>query len=31
METFSTTIHVLTFFTALAVFSSAIRGKRPGD
>ena len=31
MSAFSTTIYVLNFFTLLAVISSAIRGKRPGD
>ena len=31
VEAFSTTIYMLTLFTALAAFSSAVRGKRPGD
>jgi EmrB/QacA subfamily drug resistance transporter len=31
MSAFSVTIYILNFFTLLAVFSSAIRGKRPGD
>jgi EmrB/QacA subfamily drug resistance transporter len=31
MHAFSTTIYVLTFFTALAIVFSAVRGKRPGD
>jgi MFS family permease len=31
MSAFSTTIYILNFFTSLAVISSAIRGKRPGD
>jgi MFS family permease len=31
MSSFSSTIYVLNFFTLLAIFSSAIRGKRPGD
>jgi EmrB/QacA subfamily drug resistance transporter len=31
MSSFSVTIYILNFFTLLAVFSSAIRGKRPGD
>jgi len=31
MSAFSATIYVLNFFTLLAVFSSAVRGKRPGD
>jgi hypothetical protein len=28
---FRTTIHMLNIFALLAIFSSAIRGKRPGD
>ncbi|HSK29569.1 MAG TPA: hypothetical protein VLA17_06355, partial [Candidatus Limnocylindria bacterium] len=31
MQAFNTTIYVLTFFTALAIVFSAVRGKRPGD
>ena len=31
MSSFRTTIYVLNFFTLLAILSSAIRGKRPGD
>jgi hypothetical protein len=31
MSSFSATIFVLNIFTALAVLSSAVRGKRPGD
>ena len=31
MSSFSHTIYILNFFTLLAVFSSAVRGKRPGD
>jgi hypothetical protein len=31
MSSFSATIFVLNIFTALAVISSAVRGKQPGD
>jgi hypothetical protein len=31
MGAFRTTIHVLNLFAVLAIFFSAVRGKRPGD